>query len=81
VQALAQVFLKSPADNSVGFCRRGDANDWACKIAADRLHGSNGIARSGDTFYVANHFLPQIHVLERQADDTLALTDVVATGV
>jgi hypothetical protein len=79
-QHLAQLVLKSPAGGSVGFCRGGESGEWTCKYAAERLHGANGLTRSGDTFFVANCLFPQIHVLERQADDSLALTDVVATG-
>ncbi|EPQ57522.1 calcium-dependent phosphotriesterase [Gloeophyllum trabeum ATCC 11539] len=62
--------------SSVGFCeiQRG------CKYAATGLPASNGIARAAnDTFYVGSSGKPQIHVLERRADDTLLVKDVIHT--
>jgi hypothetical protein len=68
------------ADTSVGFCHA----DRGCKIVAANMHANNGIARprddNNDTFYVGNMFRGEIRVLERRADDTLVLTDVIHTG-
>jgi hypothetical protein len=45
------------------------------------MFANNGIARAkNDTFYVANAAKGKLNILERQADDTLVLTDVISTG-
>lgn len=45
------------------------------------MSGNNGITSAGNgTFYVANCFQGQINVLEKQADNTLAVTDVITVG-
>lgn len=42
---------------------------------------NNGIARANnDTFYVASSAVGKLNVLEKQADGTLVLTDVITTG-
>lgn len=67
-------------DTSIGFCH----TDQGCKIAYTGLHASNGIVKGtdsgNDTFYVADYVLGDVTVLERQADDTLAFTEVIKTG-
>jgi arylesterase/paraoxonase len=45
------------------------------------MFSNNGIARAGnDTFYVVSSVAGKLNILERQADDTLVLTDVISTG-
>jgi arylesterase/paraoxonase len=45
------------------------------------MFSNNGIARAGnDTFYVVGAAGGKLNILERQADDTLVLTDVISTG-
>jgi len=52
--------------------------DTGCKIAARGLLSSNGVVRGKDgQIFVSNTFSSQITVFERQADDTLVLTDVI----
>jgi hypothetical protein len=59
---------------SVGYCHA----DNGCKIATDNLSGSNGITHGpGDTLMVASTTLPEIVVLEKQADGSAVLTDVI----
>lgn len=62
---------------SVGYCHVVDG----CKIAANKLHTSNGITKSptNDTFYVASSRGGGIQVLEKQTDNTLVLTEVIPT--
>lgn len=65
------------ADTSVGYCHV----DHGCKIAASGLVSSNGIAKaSNDTIYVASTLGAKVTVFERQADNSLLLTDVIPTG-
>lgn len=55
--------------------------DHGCKLAASNMFANNGIARANnDTFYVASSMAGKLNILERQADDTLVLTDVIPTG-
>jgi arylesterase / paraoxonase len=50
-------------------------------LAVTGLAGANGIARNKqDVFYVANDKYPEIRVLEKQADNSLVVTDVIKTG-
>lgn len=45
------------------------------------MHGNNGIAQaSNGTFYVVNAPGGQLSVLEKQADNTLVITDVIQSG-
>ena len=46
------------------------------------MFASNGIARANknDTFYVASALRGIINIFERQADNTLVLTDKISTG-
>jgi arylesterase/paraoxonase len=78
MQAIAQVFLKTKSTNVV-YCHV----DEGCKIAVDKLTGSNGLVRppGTDMFYLADQFFPVIRVLERQTDNTLVVTDEVHTGI
>ncbi|KAG6378182.1 hypothetical protein JVT61DRAFT_13875 [Boletus reticuloceps] len=66
-------------DTSIGFCHA----DKGCKFAYTGLHASNGIVKGtspgNDTFYVADSVLGDVTVLERQSDNTLALTEVIKT--
>ncbi|KAF8135716.1 hypothetical protein EV363DRAFT_1212460 [Boletus edulis] len=67
-------------DTSIGFCHA----DEGCKFAYTGLHSSNGIVKGtnpgNDTFYVGDSVLGDVTVLERQSDNTLALTEVIKTG-
>jgi hypothetical protein len=52
-----------------------------CKIAISGMHGNNGIAKSrNDTFYVGNSMRGGVSVLEKRSNNTLVLTDTVATS-
>jgi len=64
------------ASSSVGYCHV----DEGCKLAIQKLRGSNGIARAkNDTFYVSDCLWGGITVLEQQSDDTLVITDRIPT--
>lgn len=54
-----------------------------CKVAVDKLRGANGLVRAPgtETFYVASALGRELRVLERQADDTLVVTDVINVGM
>jgi arylesterase/paraoxonase len=75
------LWLKRPGSSSIVYCHV----NTGCKVATENLLAANGLARAPssttatgmDKFYVANHLFPQIKVLERQADDTLVVTDDV----
>ncbi|KAF5321192.1 hypothetical protein D9619_001339 [Psilocybe cf. subviscida] len=61
---------------SVGFCHA----NLGCHYAVQNMLGCNGIARAPNgTVYVADSIWGGISILERQADNTLVLTDKVAT--
>lgn len=63
--------------NSVGHC----SDNYGCKLAADKLPAANGLARqSEDVFFLSNQFRGEIRVLERQADDSLVVTDLITHG-
>ncbi|EAU91102.2 serum paraoxonase/arylesterase [Coprinopsis cinerea okayama7 len=52
--------------------------DEGCKFAIQGMHGNNGIAQAPNgTIYVVNSLHGALNVLERQADNTLVLTDVI----
>jgi len=55
--------------------------EHGCKFAASNMFANNGIARAkkNDTFYVTSALKGNINILERQADDTLVLTDEIST--
>lgn len=54
--------------------------DHGCKYAASNMFSNHGIAKAkNDTFYVANVMAGKVNILEKQADDTLVLTDVIST--
>jgi hypothetical protein len=45
------------------------------------MHGNNGITQAPNgTFYVVNALGGQLTVLEKQADNTLVITDVIESG-
>ncbi|KAF8558064.1 calcium-dependent phosphotriesterase [Imleria badia] len=72
---LVSLLALSP-DTSIGFCHA----DQGCKFAYTGLHAGNGIVKGkNDTFYVADCVLGGVTVLERQADNTLAFTEVIKT--
>ncbi|CCO29441.1 Serum paraoxonase/lactonase 3 EC=3.1.1.2 [Rhizoctonia solani AG-1 IB] len=61
----------------VGYCHA----DTGCKIAADELYTSNGIARTLDgKFWVASLMGGYLTVHEQQADKTLVQTEVIHIG-
>jgi len=61
----------------VGYCHL----DRGCKKASPDLTTANGIAgASNGTVYVAQSMLGKIAVFERQADDSLLLTDEITLG-
>ena len=63
--------------SSVGYCHIDDG----CKYAITRTQASNGItAAPNGTVYVADSVRGGVLFLERQADDTLVITDSVKTG-
>lgn len=61
----------------MGYCHI----DEGCKFAIKNLHSANGIIRSytNDTFYVGSVMGGGLQVLEKQADNSLVLTEVVDT--
>ncbi|KDN38774.1 hypothetical protein RSAG8_09324, partial [Rhizoctonia solani AG-8 WAC10335] len=63
---------------TVGYCH----SDTGCKIAADELYGSNGLARAQDgKFWVASTFGGYITIHEHQADNTLVPTEIIQVGL
>jgi arylesterase / paraoxonase len=74
---LASVLLHAK-DNNVVYCHV----ETGCKVALDNLNGANGITKSpwNETYYIANHRLGGVKLLDRQLDDTLALIDEIPTG-
>ncbi|CAE6435371.1 unnamed protein product [Rhizoctonia solani] len=63
---------------TVGYCH----SDTGCKIAADELYSSNGLARTKDgNFWVASTYGGYVTIHERQADNTLVPTEVVQVGL
>lgn len=78
-RALLRIYTPK-ADTHVGYC----SVDKGCKIAAGKLPYSNGIARgvdgAADVFYVASSLRAEVRVLERQADESLVVTDVIKHG-
>ncbi|CAE6474296.1 unnamed protein product [Rhizoctonia solani] len=63
---------------TVGYCH----SDTGCKIAADELYGSNGLARAQDgNFWVASTFGGYITIHEHQADNTLVPTEIIQVGL
>jgi arylesterase/paraoxonase len=73
----AHIWLKTTPTNVV-HCVLGGG----CKVAAEKLRGANGIVRAPgtDIFYVASSAGRELRAFERQADDTLVLTDVIDAG-
>lgn len=62
---------------SVGYCHLDDG----CKYALKKTHASNGIASSPNgTLYLGDNEYGGITVLERQTDNTLVITESIATG-
>ena len=63
--------------SSVGYCHIDDG----CKFAITGTHGSNGIAAAPNgTIYVADSLFGGVLFLERQADNTLVVSESVKTG-
>ncbi|KAG5643602.1 hypothetical protein DXG03_000610 [Asterophora parasitica] len=61
---------------SVGYCHVKEG----CKHAITKMHGNNGIARAqNDTFYVLNSLGGAINILDRQADNSLVVAEVLPT--
>ncbi|KAJ2930284.1 hypothetical protein H1R20_g6831, partial [Candolleomyces eurysporus] len=66
--------LLGRATTSVVYCHETEG----CKYAIQNMHGNNGIAQAPNgTFYVVNSIGGQLTVLEKQADNTLVITDVI----
>jgi arylesterase/paraoxonase len=62
----------------VGYCHV----DSGCKIAAGGLRGANGLVRKGENaFFVGSQTRGEVRVLERQPDDSLVATDLIAVDV
>ncbi|KAG9094782.1 hypothetical protein FS749_011830 [Ceratobasidium sp. UAMH 11750] len=78
VGLMRQVYMILGVKSStVGYCHVHEG----CKIAADKLYGSNGIVRASDgSVWVASTFGAYITVHEQQADKTLVPTEVVNVG-
>ncbi|KAF7984213.1 hypothetical protein HWV62_16006 [Athelia sp. TMB] len=68
-------------DSSIGFCSTSLPASAPCKLVAT-LPDVNGIAASphNNTIYVSNTLRGTITALERQADDSLVVTDVIPVG-
>ncbi|KAE9403564.1 serum paraoxonase/arylesterase [Gymnopus androsaceus JB14] len=64
--------------SSVGYCHL----DRGCKVAASGLMHGNGIVKapSNDTIYVGSAVGAKIIVFERQANDSLLMTETTPTG-
>ncbi|KAF8664369.1 hypothetical protein AX16_000741 [Volvariella volvacea WC 439] len=75
-RSLVEIF--KPA-STIGFCRVNSG----CKIVATGMLSNNGIVRGAgahnNSIYVANSFVAQLNVFERDNDDGLILTDVIET--
>jgi hypothetical protein len=62
---------------SVVYCHETEG----CKYAIQHMRGNNGITQADNgTFYVVNSPGGQLYVLDKQADNTLVITDVIETG-
>jgi len=71
-----EIFMGTQA-TAVTFCHVENG----CRFAATELMTSNGIARGLDgEIFVSSTWKSQISVLEKQADNTLVLTDVIDIG-
>ncbi|KAF5385826.1 hypothetical protein D9615_002466 [Tricholomella constricta] len=76
VGLMRELDLLGRATTSVGYCHVKDG----CKFAITKMHGNNGIARAqNDTFYVMNSPGGAINILERQADNSLVVTEEIPT--
>jgi arylesterase/paraoxonase len=74
---IRQIYLGA-ALTSVGYCHI----DSGCRIAAGGLRGANGLARRDeDTFFLVSQTRGEVRVLERQADNSLVVTDFVAVDL
>lgn len=63
------------ASTSVVYCNESEG----CKYAVQGMHGNNGITQAANgTFYVVNSIGGQLSILEKQADNTLVITDVIS---
>ncbi|CAE7061263.1 unnamed protein product [Rhizoctonia solani] len=77
VRALTDLLFRVKS-TTVGYCHA----DTGCKIAADELYASNGLARTEDgNFWVASTYGAYITIHERQADNSLVPTEVVKVGL
>lgn len=75
-QHAAQIYLGT-ARGSIGFCSAAGG----CRFAAEKIQGANGLARvSDDVFFLGNALRGELRVLERQADDSLVVTDLIKHG-
>ncbi|KAH8119425.1 calcium-dependent phosphotriesterase [Phellopilus nigrolimitatus] len=60
--------------SNVGYCHAENG----CKVAVDNISGANGITKDKDgKYYVASSKSTEVFVLERQADSSLVITDVI----
>jgi arylesterase/paraoxonase len=74
----ARQFLLGARLTSVGYCHV----DSGCKIAAGGLRGANGLVRKGENmFFVGSQTRGEVRVLERQPDDSLVATDLIAVDM
>jgi hypothetical protein len=72
-----QLDLLGRKSTSIGYCH----TEKGCHYAVRNMKGNNGIARAPNgTFYVANCMTGGLSILDEQADHTLVLLDVIATG-
>ncbi|EIW83168.1 calcium-dependent phosphotriesterase [Coniophora puteana RWD-64-598 SS2] len=65
---------------SVGYCHL----HTGCKLAARNVHAANGIVKgrgANETVFVGDNVLGDISVFEKQADNSLVLTEVIKTGI
>lgn len=69
--------LLGAKSSSVGYCHIDDG----CKYAITKTHSSNGItAVPNGTVYIADSIYGGVQFLERQADNTLVVSESVKTG-
>lgn len=62
--------------SSIAYCHATEG----CKYAIQKMHGNNGLTQAPNgTVYVANAMYGGLTVLEKQADHTLVITDVIET--
>lgn len=71
-----QLELLGRSATSVVYCHATEG----CKYAIKNMHGNNGITQAPNgTFYVIDSSGGKLSILDKQADNTLVITDVIST--